>query len=72
VIQVTLESGPRYLEVAERARNDAIARAFRKARSEDQDIELITPVRLILHAPDGGRWQIVVDNAGNLSTVALT
>ena len=27
--------------------------------------------RLILVAPDGGKWKVLVDNSGNLSTVAV-
>jgi hypothetical protein len=33
----------------------------------DQNIQLQPDQKFILIAPDGGRWAIVVDNAGNLS-----
>jgi hypothetical protein len=33
------------------------------------DVEIVA-ARLILVAPNGGRWSVVVDNTGALSTVA--
>lgn len=59
-----------------RTNNPDVNRAFSALEQEDmrnmkkgQDIQL-GDERIILVAPDGGRWAIVVDNAGALSTVA--
>lgn len=35
-----------------------------------QDVLLLRGERIILKAPDGGRWALVVDNTGALSTEA--
>lgn len=39
-------------------------------RKRDQDIELAAE-RLILRSPNGTRYKITVDNAGNIGTEAL-
>ena len=59
-----------------RTNNPDVNRAFSIVEQEDmrnlkkgQDIQL-GDERIILVAPDGGRWAIGFDNAGALSTVA--
>lgn len=40
-------------------------------RKLGKDVEIAGAERLIINAPDGSRWSIVVDNAGALSTEAV-
>lgn len=40
-------------------------------RKTRQDNVYVYPERLVLMAPDGGLWSVVVDNAGALSTEAV-
>lgn len=47
----------------------AVAGMDRQNRKIGQDIDLRN-ARLYLYAPNGSRWQVVVDNSGALSTVA--
>lgn len=63
--------GVRYFQEEERARNDAIERAFRDALSNREHIEIVPPRQLILYSPDGTRWKIEVDNSGVVSGTAL-
>lgn len=35
------------------------------------DHELVGTARLILHSPNGARWNITVSNAGTIAAVAL-
>lgn len=48
-----------------------IDRMDAKNRKKGQDVEIAGSERLIKASPDGSRWEIVVDNAGALSAVAL-
>jgi hypothetical protein len=48
-----------------------LARAWTNAFAKGQDVELARGERLILRSPSGARFAVKVDNAGNLSTVAL-
>lgn len=59
-----------------RTNNPDVNRAFSTVEQEDtrnfkkgQDLQL-GDERIILRAPDGGAWALVVDNSGTLSTVA--
>lgn len=66
-----LEKPPaRYEQVAEARRSLAIEQAFATAFQRDVDCE-VGRGRLILTAPNGSRWALLVSNAGVLSTVAL-
>lgn len=53
----------------EAQRNQVIERADQGNHKRESDVE-IGNGRLILTAPDGGRWELTVDNAGNLSTTS--
>lgn len=48
----------------------AIRAADAATQKTNADI-IIQGRRLVLVAPDGGLWSVVVDNAGNLDTEAL-
>lgn len=55
--------------------NAEIERADADNRKSGRDIEMsrsdgTRKERVILIAPDGGRWALVVDNSGTLSTTA--
>lgn len=47
-----------------------VEQADRENRKRGRDHE-VGAARIILTAPDGGRWAIEVDNAGNLSAVSV-
>lgn len=55
--------------------NSELERADADNRKAGRDIEMsrgdgTRTERVILIAPDGGRWALTVDNSGNLSTTA--
>ena len=50
--------------------NGQIERADRENHKRNRDIE-VGVGRLILTSPDGTRYSVTVDNAGNLATTAL-
>lgn len=60
----------RYDPEVETERNRVLVAADRMARHRGVDLDLNRD-RLILTAPNGSRWQVVVGNTGTLSTVAL-
>jgi 4-aminobutyrate aminotransferase-like enzyme len=45
-------------------------RLARDVQRTNQDIVVQAPRRLLITAPDGGQWALVVDNSGTLSTEA--
>lgn len=47
-----------------------VDRTTRDVQRDNRDILVQLPRRLIITSPDGGRWALVVDNSGNLSTEA--
>ena len=63
---VTEEYDPRQ----ERERDRVLILADSENFKRHRDVQL-TKERLILVAPDGGRWQVTVGNTGTLSTVSL-
>lgn len=50
--------------------NNAIEQSINDCHSKYQDVE-IGETRLILTAPNGTRWEVVVSNAGALSASAV-
>lgn len=60
---------PTYEPADQQALRAAVAGMDRQNRKIGQDIDLRN-ARIFLYAPNGSRWQIVVSNAGALSTVA--
>ena len=62
--------GERYERPTEDRRNRVLELADAQNLKRGEDIEL-SEGRLILRSPDGTRWVLTVDNAGNLGTVAL-
>jgi len=48
-----------------------LVRAIQRTDSTDEDLEILTPRRLILRSPNGTRYAITVDNAGVVSGTAL-
>ena len=67
---------PKYSPTAESDRNRVLAAADLLNRKLGQDVDLAggdaTRVpRLILVAPNGSRWSVLVSNTGALSTIAL-
>lgn len=59
-----------YSARAEQERNRVIRQADQQNHKRNRDVE-IGNGRLILTAPDGGRWSVTVDNAGNLTTTSI-
>jgi hypothetical protein len=51
-------------------RNQTLTQADGQNRKKGADVELSTD-RLILHSPNGTRYQITVSNAGTISAVAI-
>ena len=64
------QPSPSYEMSREADRNRTLEQADRMNLKRGQDIELVTG-RLILRSPNGSRYRVTVDNAGNLGTVAL-
>jgi hypothetical protein len=60
----------RYRKDIEVKRNGILNNADLQNRKKGADVELSTD-RLILHAPNGSRWQITVSNAGVVGAAAL-
>lgn len=54
---------PRYETTRENERNRLLEQADARNHKKNADIE-VGVARLILTAPDGTRWSIVVDNSG--------
>jgi hypothetical protein len=56
--------------------NSELERADLENRKTGRDIELslgdgVRRERLVLRSPDGTRWEITVDNSGNLAATSL-
>jgi hypothetical protein len=49
-----------------------IARLLTTSYQKGSDVELNTDQRLIIVSPNGTRYEIVVDNSGNLSTSVVS
>jgi hypothetical protein len=62
--------GPAYSRENEAQTREALVRADQQNRKRSEDLE-VGAARLILRAPDGGRWSVTVSNAGVLAAVAL-
>ena len=61
---------PTYSITAEAQRNFLLENADRQNRKINADVE-ISSSKLILTSPNGGRFSVVVSNAGALSATAL-
>lgn len=59
-----------YQPNTERERNRSLELEDKKNQKRDADLDL-GGNKLILTSPDGTRYNVTVDNAGNLSTAAL-
>lgn len=59
-----------YQPNTERERNRSLELEDKKNQKRDADLDL-GGNKLILTSPDGTRYNVTVDNAGNLSTSAL-
>lgn len=62
--------GPSWSRAQEAERNRQIEAADRENHKRGRDVE-IGEARLILTSPNGTRYSVTVDNAGNLSTTSL-
>lgn len=51
-------------------RNRQIEAADKQNRKQGRDLDVGSD-KLIVKSPDGTRWRIAVDNAGNISATAL-
>jgi len=60
-----------YSQSNEAAARQAIEAADRDNFKKGQEVELARGERLILRSPNGSRFAVTVDNAGNLSTSPL-
>lgn len=60
-----------YDPARERQRNVVLEQADQQNRKRGQDLELGEGERIVLTAPDGGRWALTVNNDGTLATSAL-
>ena len=66
-----LPNPSRYYDQAVAAQtNNTIEQSIADCHQKYTDIEM-GQTRIILKAPDGGRWYITVDNAGALSATAV-
>lgn len=63
--------GPRYDQDAEGRRNREIEQADARTLKKQQDIELVSGMRLIMSSPNGTRYKITVSNAGALVVTAV-
>jgi hypothetical protein len=61
----------RYDASFEAQRNQFIEQADNQNLKRLADLEVVAPQRLILRSPDGTKWQINVDNSGNLTATTL-
>lgn len=61
---------PAYSQQDQSQTRRALEQADMGNQKVGRDVD-IGGARLILTAPDGGRWVVSVDNAGNLGTTAL-
>jgi hypothetical protein len=64
------QPGARYDQRLEATRNRELQQADNRNLKTDRD-SYMDGGRIILLAPDGGRWALVVSNSGILSTVAV-
>ncbi len=65
------DPGPRYNQSEEARRNREIELADGKNLKRQQDIELVSGMRLIMSSPNGTRYSITVSNAAALVVTAI-
>lgn len=65
------DPGERYVQSEESRRNREIELADRQNLKRQQDIELVSGMRLIMTSPNGTRYTITVSNLGAVSGTAI-
>lgn len=65
------DPGARYVQTEEARRNREIELADTRNLKRQQDIELVSGMRLIMTSPNGTRYTITVSNAGAVVVTAL-
>lgn len=65
------DPGARYVQSEESRRNREIELADRQNLKRQQDIELVSGMRLIMSSANGTRYTITVSNAGALVVTAV-
>lgn len=60
-----------YDQRTEQERNRAIEQADQLNLKKNEDLRIISPVRLIMDSPDGTEWVITVDNTGAFAATSL-
>lgn len=61
----------RYSQASERQRNVILSQADGQNLKRNTDIDFASGAKLILHSPNGSRWNITVNNAGVIAAVAI-
>ena len=65
------DPGARYVQTEEARRNREIELADTRNLKRQQDIELVSGMRLIMTSPNGTRYTITESNAGAVVVTAL-
>ena len=65
------DPGARYVQSEEARRNREIELADTRNLKRQQDIELVSGMRLIMTSPNGTRYTITVSNLGAVSGTAI-
>lgn len=65
------DPGARYVQSEEARRNREIELADTRNLKRQQDIELVSGMRLIMTSPNGTRYTITVSNLGVVSGTAI-
>lgn len=65
------DPGSRYIQSDEARRNREIELSDRENLKRQQDIELVSGMRLIMSSPNGTRYKITVSNVGAIVVTAL-
>jgi len=65
------DPGARYVQTEEARRNREIELADTRNLKRQQDIDLVSGMRLIMTSPNGTRYTITVSNAGAVSGTAI-
>lgn len=65
------DPGPRYSQSDEARRNREIEMSDRENLKRQQDIELVSGMRLIMSSPNGTRYKITVSNAAAIVVTAI-
>jgi hypothetical protein len=68
-MKLTLPS-PTYSATQKASDNFQLEQANRQNHKRDQDVEIGT-ANIILTSPNGIRYQVAIDNSGNLTTTAI-